>query len=311
MVAEADESDGSFLRLWPSIAVITNIDREHMESYGSFAKLQQAFADFANKVPFYGAVIACIDDANVVSILTRVQRRLVTYGLDSPSAHFAATEVELGAFGGRCVVHRRRDNAIQRLGGLEVALPGRHNLQNAVAAVAAASQVGLAFDSIAGALKTFEGPERRFEKHGEVGSVLVVDDYAHHPTEIAAVLAAARISLGRRLIVVFQPHRYSRTRDLMNEFGQSLKAADVIVLTDIYAAGEDPIPGVTMHALADAILQAAPERPVRIAPRIDDVVPEVLKVARAGDAVITLGAGSIGTLPKRLIEALRQREVNA
>ncbi|MGH9254842.1 MAG: UDP-N-acetylmuramate--L-alanine ligase [Vicinamibacterales bacterium] len=309
MVAEADESDRSFLMLWPSIAVITNIDREHMDSYGSFADLQQAFTDFANKVPFYGAVIACADDPNLAPVLPRVTRRLVTYGLDSPSAHFAGTNVELGPFGGRCVVCRRRDNATERLGVLDLTLPGRHNLQNAMAAVAVASHVGLAFDAIAGALRAFEGAERRFERHGEAGGVLVVDDYAHHPTEIAAVLAAARISLGRRLIVAFQPHRYTRTQQLMDEFGPALKQADEIVLTDIYAASEDPIAGVTVEALADAIRRGA-ARPVRIARGLDDVVSEVLKVAKAGDAVITLGAGSIGVLPKRLIEALGRREAH-
>jgi UDP-N-acetylmuramate--alanine ligase len=308
MVAEADESDRSFLMLWPSIAVITNIDREHMENYGSFAELQQAFADFANKVPFYGAVVACADDANVTAVLPRVKRRLVTYGLDSPSANFAGLDVELGAFGGRCVVHHRRTNTTERLGAIDVSLPGRHNLQNAVAAVAVATHVGVPFAEIAGALKAFEAPERRFERHGEADGVLVVDDYAHHPTEIAAVLVAARTSLGRRLIVVFQPHRYTRTQQLMDEFGRALAHADEVVLTDIYPASEDPIPGVTVDALADAIHRVVPALPVRIARRIDDVLPALLNVAKAGDAVITLGAGSVGTLPKRVIEALRRRE---
>ena len=311
MVAEADESDRSFLMLWPSIAVITNIDREHMENYRSFPELQQAFADFANKVPFYGAVVACVDDPNVEQVLPRIQRRVLTYGLESPSAQFVGLNVEVGTFGGRCLVHQRRTGSPVPLGVLELSLPGRHNLQNAIAAVAVASQIGLPFEGIAAALKTFEAPERRFERHGEAGGVLVVDDYAHHPTEIAAVLAAARSALDRRLIVVFQPHRYTRTRQLMDEFGQALQQADEVVLTDIYAASEDPIDGVTIDALADAIRRAAPERIVRIARRLDEVVPELLKVARAGDAVITLGAGSIGTLPKKLIDALRHRETKA
>jgi UDP-N-acetylmuramate--alanine ligase len=297
--------------LWPSIAVITNIDREHMESYGSFEELQQAFAEFANKVPFYGAVVACADDPHLVPVLPRLRRRLVTYGVTNPLANFTGMEVEVGTFGGRCVVHRRREGAPERLGTLEVTLPGRHNLQNAMAAVAVASQVGVPFDEIAGALRVFEAPERRFERYGEAGGVLVVDDYAHHPTEIAAVLAAARTALARRLIVAFQPHRYTRTQQLMDEFGPALKQADEIVLADVYPAGEDPIAGVTVEALAAAIQRTAPDLPVRIARRIDDVVPEVLKAARAGDAVITLGAGSIGTLPKRLIEALKQRETSA
>ena len=311
MVAEADESDRSFLMLWPSIAVITNIDREHMESYGSFEELQDAFAEFANKVPFYGAVVACADDPHLVPVLPRFRRRLVTYGVTNPSANFSGTDVAVGTFGGRCVVHRHREGASERLGMLEVMLPGRHNLQNAMAAVAVASQVGLSFDEIAAALRVFEAPERRFERYGEAAGVLVVDDYAHHPTEIAAVLAAARTALARRLIVAFQPHRYTRTQQLMDEFGPALKQADEIVLADVYPAGEDPIAGVTVEALAASIQRTAPELPVRIARRIDDVVPEVLKAARAGDAVITLGAGSIGTLPKRLIEALKRRETSA
>jgi UDP-N-acetylmuramate--alanine ligase len=317
MVAEADESDRSFLMLWPSIAVITNIDREHMESYGSFAELQQAFADFANKVPFYGAVIACADDPHTAPMLSRVTRRLVTYGLDPagpprgtrPAAHLAGTDVELGAFGGRCVVHRTTGGASERLGVLELSVPGRHNLQNALAAAAVASQVGVDFGRIAAALQAFEGAERRFERYGESGGVVVVDDYGHHPTEIAAVLDAARTTLQRRLIVAFQPHRYSRTQRLMNEFGPALHGADAIVLTDIYAAGEEPIPGVTIDALAAAIERGA-GRPVRLVRRLDDVVPELLKIVNEGDAVITLGAGSIGTVPTRLVEALKQREAH-
>jgi UDP-N-acetylmuramate--alanine ligase len=317
MVAEADESDRSFLMLWPSIAVITNIDREHMESYGSFAELQQAFADFANKVPFYGAVIACADDPHTAPMLSRVTRRLVTYGLNPagpprgthPAAHLAGTDVELGAFGGRCVVDRTTGGASERLGVLELSVPGRHNLQNALGAAAVASQVGVDFGRIAAALQAFEGAERRFERYGESGGVVVVDDYGHHPTEIAAVLDAARTTLQRRLIVAFQPHRYSRTQRLMNDFGPALHEADAIVLTDIYAAGEEPIPGVTIDALAAAIERGA-GRPVRLVRRLDDVVPELLKIVNEGDAVITLGAGSIGTVPTRLVEALKQREAH-
>ena len=315
MVAEADESDRSFLMLWPSIAVITNIDYEHMESYRSFEELQQAFVDFANKVPFYGDVIACGDDPHLAPVLPRITRRLITYGLDpagsihgtrpAATTHVAGTDVELGAFGGRCVVHRRRNDVEERLGVLELSVPGRHNLQNALAAAAVAGQVGLAFGQVADALRAFEGAERRFERHGEVKGVVVVDDYAHHPTEIAAVLSAARTALGRPLIVAFQPHRYTRTGLLMDEFGPALRDADQIVLTDIYAAGEDPIPGVTIDALADAVRRGS-GRPVRVVARIDDLIPELLKVVKAGDAVITLGAGSIGTVPRRLVEALRQ-----
>jgi len=305
MVAEADESDRSFLMLWPSIAVMTNIDREHMESYGSFAELQQAFADFGNKVPFYGTVVACADDQSLVAVLPHFKRRVVTYGF-APAAHVTGTDVELGAFGGRCVVHRQRPDGSERLGLLELQVPGRHNLQNALAAVAVCDRLGIPFEQVAGALRDFQGAERRFERHGEADGVLVVDDYGHHPTEIAAVLSAARATLNRRLVVAFQPHRYSRTQQLLDDFGPALKEADEVVLTDIYAAGEEPIPGITVQALAASIARGS-GRPVHLAPTLDAVIEEVLKIVRPGDAVITLGAGSIGTIPKRLIDALRQR----
>jgi UDP-N-acetylmuramate--alanine ligase len=303
MVAEADESDRSFLMLWPSIAVVTNVDREHMENYGSFAELQQAFADFGNKVPFYGAGVACADDPHLASVLPRIKRRVVTYGLDHPDADVAGADVELGGFGGRCVVHRSGPHGRERLGLLELAVPGRHNLQNALAAVAVCERVGIPFATAAAALRGFTGAERRFERHGEAAGVLVVDDYGHHPTEIAAVLAAARATLNRRLVVAFQPHRFTRTQQLFDDFGPALKDADEIVLTDIYAASEEPIPGVTVEALADAIRRGS-GKPVHVAPALDGVVPEVLRIARAGDAVITLGAGSIGTLARRLLAAL-------
>ena len=310
MVAEADESDRSFLLLWPSMAVITNIDREHMESYRNFEELQQTFADFANKVPFYGSVVACADDAHLAAMFPRITRRLVTYGVDNPAAHVRATGVELGSFGGRGVVHRRRGDATERLGVLELSIPGRHNLQNALAAATVAGELGLGFDAIADALRAFEGAERRFERHGEADGVLVVDDYGHHPTEIAAVLAAARASLGRRLVVAFQPHRYTRTQLLMQEFGTALAAADEVVLTDIYAASEDPIPDVTIEALAETVRQRS-GKPVRVVTALDDLVPELLKTLKTGDAVLTLGAGSIGTIPKRLFDALKKREAGA
>ena len=306
MVAEADESDRSFLMLWPSIAVMTNIDHEHMESYGSLADLQQAFLDFANKVPFYGAAVACVQDENLAAILPRIRRQVVTYGLDDPRAQIVGTGVELGAFGGRCQVHRRTRQGMEPLGHLELTVPGRHNLQNALAAVAVSQLIGMDFARVADALAGFHGAERRFERHGEAGGVLVVDDYGHHPTEIAAVMAAARVTLDRRLIVVFQPHRYSRTAQLLDAFGPALGGADEIVLTDIYAAGEDPIPGITIERLAESI-RAGSRRPVRVVKALNDVIPELLTIVRPGDAVITLGAGSIGTVPKALMQALAQK----
>jgi UDP-N-acetylmuramate--alanine ligase len=307
LVAEADESDRSFLMLWPSIAVVTNIDDEHMESYGTLAALQDAFVEFVNKVPFYGAAVACADDGNLRAVFPRVTRRLVTYGLERQEAHVLATDVELGPFGGRCVVHHRRPTGLEMLGRLELAVPGRHNLQNALAAVAVGECVGLDFERIASALATFHGAERRFERHGEVNGVLVIDDYGHHPTEIAAVLAAARVTLQRRLVVAFQPHRHSRTAHLMDAFGPALHDADEIVLSDIYAAGEEPIAGVTVETLAESIRKGS-GRPVHVARTLDEVTAELLRIVRSGDAVITLGAGSIGTLPERLTKTLAERE---
>jgi UDP-N-acetylmuramate--alanine ligase len=297
MVAEADESDRSFLKLFPTVAVITNIDYEHLENYGGFDDLQQAFVDFANKVPFYGAVVACADDANLAAILPRMTRRIVTYGLDR-DADITATDVALRPFGSSAPVKRKGSP----LGMLELSVPGRHNLQNALAAVTVGLELDLRFEQIAAGLRDFRGAERRFDVRGEPNGILVVDDYGHHPTEIAAVLAAAR-TLDRRIIVAFQPHRYSRTAALMNDFGPSLAAADYIVLTDIYAASEDAIPGVTLDALANEIRRHV-AAPVEVAPKLDDVVAAVVNVARPGDMVITLGAGSIGTLPERLVEAL-------
>jgi len=310
MVAEADESDRSFLVLSPSIAVITNIDREHMESYGSFEDLQQAFAAFANRVPFYGAVIACADDPHLSPLLPELKRRVVSYGLATPDATFVGTNVVLGSFGARATVHRNHKGTLLRLGEVELSVPGRHNLQNALAAIAAADELGVDFATAAAALKGFQGAERRFERHGEADGVAVIDDYGHHPTEIAAVLAATRTIYDRRIVVVFQPHRYSRTAQLLDAFGPSLGAADDIVLTDIYAAGEEPIAGISVDTLAAAIRHGS-QRPTRVVRTLDEVVADLIVSVRPGDVVLTLGAGSIGTLPARLLEALRQREGRA
>ena len=201
---------------------------------------------------------------------------------------------------------RQRRAGAEGSGRLALSVPGRHNLQNALAAVAVAGRLGIEFERVAAALQEFSGAERRFQRYDEVNGVLVIDDYGHHPTEIAAVLSAARDTLGRRLIVAFQPHRYSRTAQLMGAFGTSLAQADEIVLTDIYAAGEDPVPGVTVDTLADAVRRGS-GRPVRVVRELEQVIPEVLAMVQPGDAVLTLGAGSIGTLPKRLVDALRQK----
>jgi UDP-N-acetylmuramate--alanine ligase len=296
MVAEADESDRSFLKLFPTIAVMTNIDHEHLENYGGFDDLQQAFVDFANKVPFYGAVIACVDDPNLASILPRITRRVTTYGLDR-DADVSASAVELAPFSAKATV--------KGLGDLSLKVPGRHNLQNALAAVAVGIELGLSFERIARGLEEFRGAERRFEIKGEPNGILVVDDYGHHPTEIAAVIAAAR-TLHRRIVVAFQPHRYSRTAALMADFGPSLAGADDVVLTDIYSAGEDAIPGVTIDALADHVSRST-GAPVRIARDLGEVIETVVGIARPGDVVLTLGAGSIGSVASKIVDALEQK----
>jgi UDP-N-acetylmuramate--alanine ligase len=307
MVAEADESDRSFLKLFPTIAVITNIDHEHLENYGGFDDLQQAFVDFANKVPFYGGVVACLDDAHLAAILPRMTRRVTTYALES-DAEVTAADIEMGPLSVRAKVRRRArrsaDAAETRvdLGQLVLSVPGRHNLQNALAAVAVGMELGLSFERIAAGLRDFHGAERRFEVRGEPNGILVVDDYGHHPTEIAAVLAAAA-SLRRRVIVAFQPHRFTRTAALMHDFGPALATADHIVLTDIYSAGEDPIAGATIEELAAAI-RTSVTVPVDVVPRLEDVPAAVARIARSGDVVITLGAGSIGSIPERLLEVL-------
>jgi UDP-N-acetylmuramate--alanine ligase len=307
MVAEADESDRSFLKLYPSIAVMTNIDREHMEAYGSFDALQEAFVEFANRVPFYGCVVACADDAELMSLRPRLTRRVVTYGLTRDDVDISAVEISLEGFGSSCtVISRNPSGEMQRRGALRLRVPGRHSVQNALAAVAVGLELDIPFEEIAAGLADFHGAERRFQHFGEVNGVRVVDDYGHHPTEIAAVLAAARAARPTRVVVAFQPHRYTRTRDLMREFGLALAAADEVVLTDIYAASEDPIPGITVEALAAAVntTRATPATVVR---SVDDVPHVLAELARPGDLLITLGAGSIGGAAGRVVDALEKR----
>ena len=314
MVAEADESDRSFLKLSPSFAVITNIDHEHMESYGTWENLQQAFVDFANKVPFYGAVVACVDDRPVRAIVPKITRRVISYGVETSTdggAQVSARDVQLEAFGSRASVWQQvSSHAPKRLGPLRLRVPGRHNMQNALAAVAVALELAIPFERIAAALEEFKGAERRFQLRGELHGVMVVDDYGHHPTEIAAVIAAARAGLNRRVVLVFQPHRYSRTQQLMNEFGRALSAADEIVLTDIYAAGEPPIPGITIEALANTVSAAAPGR-VRVVKALAELPGAVAAIAREGDLIVTLGAGSIGGIGDRILEAVRARHTES
>jgi UDP-N-acetylmuramate--alanine ligase len=310
MVAEADESDRSFLKLSPTIAVLTNIDREHMETYGTFDALVDAFVDFAGRVPFYGAVIACKDDGPVAAMLPRLTRRIVTYGFEDGADVQGLAAVNDGR-SGRCGVryHVRGLPSGSGEGTLTLAVPGRHNLQNALAAVAVGLEVGVPFDRIVAALAEFRGAERRYQIRGVVNRVTVVDDYGHHPTEIAAVLRAARDGRPPRLVAVFQPHRYSRTRDLLDAFGPALALADEVVLLDIYAAGETPIPGVTLDALASAVRRDV--KSLHVVREFDTAASVVGRLVRPGDVVVTLGAGSIGALPDRILKTLGAEEVRS
>ena len=303
MVVEADESDRSFLKLSPAIAVITNIDREHMDAYGSFERLTAAFVDFADRVPFYGAVVGCIDDPPVRDVLSRLTRRTITYGF-ADDANVRGIEPSTDGWTGRCSVRFAMRGVPDGTGSGEIvlAVPGRHALQNALAAVAVGLEVGVPFAEIAGALAQFRGVERRYELRGRSAGVTVVDDYGHHPTEIAAVLRAARAGLPSRLIAVFQPHRYSRTRDLLADFGPALSLADVVVLTDIYAAGEAPLAGTTLDALAVAVARSV--RDLHVIPALADVPFAVAALVQPGDLVVTLGAGSISGTADRLLAAL-------
>ena len=309
IVVEADESDRSFLMLSPQIAVITNLDREHMESYGSFDAIEEAFAEFANKTPFYGAVIACADDPLLAAVLPRMRRRVITYGFATETADVRGSEPVLSGFGGRCKVRYALHGSAGARGEgvIELGVPGAHNLMNALAAVAVGIELGVPFESIASALAEFKGAERRFQVLGEEGGVTVIDDYGHHPTEIAAVLDAARASNPGRIVVAFQPHRYSRTRDLIAEFGPALAKADQIVLTEIYAANEAPIEGVSGETLRAEVDRHAPGR-VHLVPSLEALEQTLSDLAQPGDLVITLGAGSIYQSGPRVLERLRARQ---
>ncbi len=302
LVAEADESDGSFLRLAPVIAVVTNIEPEHLDHWGRFEAVLDAFVAFANRVPFWGLSVLCLDHPGVQSILPRLTRRHTTYGF-SAQAEWVARDAEALHWGMRFRVQRGG----QRLGSVELPIPGRHNVLNALAALAVAAELGVGFDEAAGALASFAGVERRFETKGAVGAIRVVDDYGHHPTEIRATLAAARALHSGRLVVVFQPHRYTRTRDLFDDFATAFHDADLLVVTGIYAAGEPKLPGVEASALAEAIT-ARGHRGVHYVADLERVVEALLPELREGDLVLTLGAGNVNTLGPRLLAALEERQ---
>jgi UDP-N-acetylmuramate--alanine ligase len=301
LVAEADESDGSFLRLTPIIAVVTNIDPEHLDHYGSLEALHDAFVSFANRVPFWGLAVVCIDHPGVQAVLPRLARRTTTYGL-SPQADWVADGLGLDDGGMRFSVRLRGEP----LGSVRVALAGEHNVRNALAALAVAHELEVPFEAAARALASFPGIERRFERKGEAAGVRVVDDYGHHPAEVRATLAAARQLHPGRLVVVFQPHRYTRTQLLFDEFATAFHQADVVWVTEIYAAGEDKIPGVEGRSLADAI-RAHGQREVRFAADLDALPAALAATLAPGDLVLTLGAGSVSGLGPRLLSELAGR----
>jgi UDP-N-acetylmuramate--alanine ligase len=308
LVAEADESDRSFLKLSPILAVVTNLDREHMDCYHDMADVERAFVDFMDRVPFYGAVTACIDNVLLKSILPRVRRRVFTYGV-AAEADFGLEILDAQAQGSApgqgssfssFLVH----TSSGPLGPFELHVPGRHNVLNATAAVAIARQLEVAPEKIAEGLKHFRGVDRRFQQRGQARGVTVVDDYGHHPTEIRATLEAARASmcaLGRgKIHVIFQPHRYTRTKDLLDEFGGAFRDADTVVVLPIYAASEEPIPGVTAERLAERIQGPS----AAFAPDFAAAVQAAAAAAHEGDLILTLGAGSVSQLAPQILAAL-------
>jgi UDP-N-acetylmuramate--alanine ligase len=296
LVAEADESDRSFLKLSPILAVVTNLDREHMDCYRDMADVEQAFLNFMDKVPFYGAVTACLDNPQLAAILPRARRRVFTYGMAAEADY----RLEFLETGGRCFARFQVVTAAGPLGPFELHVPGRHNVLNATAAVAIAHQLEVPAEKIAEGLMHFRGVDRRFQQRGTARGVTVVDDYGHHPTEIRATLAAARECGHRRIHVVFQPHRFSRTLDLLDEFSDAFRDADTLVVLPIYAASEEPIPGVTGERLAERI--RGPQ--VQFAADFPTAVAAAVAQAKEGDLILTLGAGSVSQLAPQILAAL-------
>ena len=310
LVAEADESDASFLFLSPVISVVTNIDADHMETYGhDFSRLKQAFVDFLQRLPFYGVAVLCADDANVREIMPRVSKQMVTYGLDrSANCYAENVTADAGRMHFDCV---RVNGSVSRL-PVTLNLPGGHNVLNALAAIAVASEVGVADEAILKALTDFRGVGRRFQRYGELdlsngGRFTLVDDYGHHPVEMSATLGAARGAFpGRRLLLAFQPHRYTRTRDRFEDFVKVLSGVDVLVLTEVYAASEQPIIAADGRALARALRVAGKVEPIFV-DSVGDLPQAILDVVRDGDVVITMGAGSIGSVPGKLMAGYEAR----
>jgi UDP-N-acetylmuramate--alanine ligase len=296
MVVEADESDRSFLKLSPILAVVTNLDREHMDCYRDMADVEQAFLTFINKLPFYGAVTACVDNPLLAAILLRTQRRVFTYGVAAEADYrLEFLDAVVGTFARFQVM-----TAMGALGPFELHVPGRHNVLNATAAVAIAHQLGIDAEMIAEGLSHFRGVDRRFQLRGLARGVTVVDDYGHHPTEIRATLAAARECGYQKIHVIFQPHRFTRTLDLMDQFASAFRDADTLIVLPIYAASEEPIPGVTAERLAERI--KGPQ--VQFAGDFAAAVSAVAAQAKKGDLILTLGAGSVSQLGPQILTAL-------
>ncbi len=299
LVAEADESDGSFLKLSPTIAVVTTIDAEHLDYYKDIDEIKEAFLTFINKVPFYGVSILCLDQPHIQALIPGVQKRYRTYGMSS-QADYQAKEVSLKPLGSRFkVLHHNQD-----LGWFELSVPGVHNINNSLAAVAVARELDIEPDVIRKALKEFSGVQRRFQIKGEAAGVIVVDDYGHHPTEVKATLAAAAAGLERRVVVVFQPHRYTRTQHLLEEFFTAFNQADKLFVLDIYAAGEKPLPGVSGQALYEGIKQHG-HKDVTYLPEKEKAAAFVAKTLTKGDLLITLGAGDVWKVGEQILEILK------
>jgi len=296
MVAEADESDGSFLKMKPTIAVVTNIDREHLDHYGGLVEIQDAFVAFLSRLPFYGAAVVCLDDPNVAAILPRVDRKVISYGLSS-DADVMATDVEVNGLTSSYTAHAFG----KKLGRASIDLPGRHSIYNSLAAVAVGLELDVPFETIVAALAAFRGVDRRLQLRGEVAGAKILDDYGHHPTEIMATLAAIREGFGSRTLAVFQPHRYSRTRALLEEFGGAFFLADEVIVTDIYPAGEAPIYGLDGSVVADAIARHG-HPSVLYEPKLKEIPGLVRDRMRKGDIVLTLGAGDVWKVGEALVK---------
>jgi UDP-N-acetylmuramate--alanine ligase len=301
LVAEADESDGSFLKLSPVLEVVTNIDLEHLDYYQDLDHIKRTFLEFIDKIPFYGAAILCLDDENVAELLPRIRRRIITYGMTA-QADLHAEDIHFQD--GRVCFSVHAESGY--LGDIDIAPPGRHNVYNALAALCVGFELDIPFSVMASALGSFNGVQRRMQKKGEVGGVTVIDDYGHHPTEIRATLAAIKEAWPKkRLVVLFQPHRYSRTKGLFREFLTAFHQADLLVLTEIYAASEEPIAGVDGASLLREIERHG-QKYTHFIPQVDNLAREVQSLLQEGDLVLTLGAGNIVSAGEELVTLLER-----